>query len=153
LRPDFCEPEFPGRVLVTTLLDLLVKIHNHIVVDKLSTAFAALSDPTRRHIVDRLTRGPATVAELTEPFSVSQQAISKHLAYLERARLIQREKIGRENFCTLNPLVLRDVASWAERYRRFWEESYERLDMLLEEMKPKEKSARGRRHRKKERSE
>ena len=109
------------------------------VVDKLSTTFAALSDPTRRHIIDRLTIGPASVRELTEPFSISQQAISKHLAYLERARLIKKKKEGREQVCTLNPRVIRDVAAWAEGYRRYWEQNYERLDALLEELKETER--------------
>jgi DNA-binding transcriptional ArsR family regulator len=104
-------------------------------VDLLSTTFSALSNPTRRSVVDRLTRGPATVNELAEPFSMSQQAISKHLAYLERARLIKKRREGRQHFCSLNPGAIREVAIWAESYRRFWEESYERLDALLEEMK------------------
>lgn len=110
-------------------------IYNHIVVDPLSTTFSALSDPTRRSVVERLTRGPATVNELAEPFSMSQQAISKHLAYLERARLIKKRRQGRQHFCSLNPGAIRQVAIWAESYRRFWEESYERLDTLLEEIK------------------
>ena len=120
-------------------LDFSIQIHNNMVVDKLSTTFAALSDPTRRHIIDRLTIGPASVRELTEPFSISQQAISKHLAYLERARLIKKKKEGREQVCTLNPRVIRDVAAWAEGYRRYWEQNYERLDALLEELKETER--------------
>jgi DNA-binding transcriptional ArsR family regulator len=104
-------------------------------VDRLSATFAALSDPTRRRIVVRLTRGPASVNELAEPFAISQQAISKHLAYLERARLIQKRRQGRQHFCALIPGTIREVAIWAEGYRRFWAESHERLDALLEEMK------------------
>lgn len=110
------------------------QIHNNLVVDTLSTVFAALSDPTRRRIVDQLTRGQASVNELAAPFAISQQAISKHIAYLERARLIEKRREGREHFCTLNPRVIRDVALWAESYRRFWEESYERLETLLGEL-------------------
>jgi DNA-binding transcriptional ArsR family regulator len=110
-------------------------IHNHIVVDHLSATFAALSDPTRRLIVNRLTGGPATVHELAAPFSISQQAISKHLAYLKNARLIERQRDGRQNFCALNPDAIREVAEWAEGYRRFWEKNFQRLDVLLEEMK------------------
>ncbi len=110
-------------------------MHNHIVVDYLSATFAALSDPTRRSIVDRLTAGPATVTELAEPFSISQQAISKHLAYLESARLIERQRDGRQNFCALKSATLREVAEWAEGYRRVWEANFRRLDALLAEMK------------------
>ena len=105
------------------------------VVDSLSLAFAALSDPTRRSIVDRLTAGPATVNQLAAPFTISQQAISKHLAYLETARLIQRRRAGRQNFCALKPDVIRQVAKWAEGYREVWERNFQRLDVLLEEMK------------------
>lgn len=105
------------------------------VVDHLSATFAALSDPTRRLIVNRLTDGPATVHELAAPFSISQQAISKHLAYLKNARLIERQRDGRQNFCALNPDAIREVAEWAEGYRRFWEKNFQRLDVLLEEMK------------------
>lgn len=105
------------------------------VVDKLSTTFAALSDPTRRHILNRLMRGPASVHELTRPFSISQQAISKHLAYLERAKLIEKNRIGREHVCALKPAAIKDVAKWASQYQRFWDENYKRLDKLLVELK------------------
>jgi DNA-binding transcriptional ArsR family regulator len=105
------------------------------VVDKLGTTFAALSDPTRRWIVDRLTSGPATVTELAAPFDISQQAVSKHLAYLENAHLIERLRDGRRNFCALRPDAIREVAQWAQGYRRFWEKNFQRLDVLLEEMK------------------
>jgi DNA-binding transcriptional ArsR family regulator len=104
-------------------------------VDKLSTTFAALAVPTRRQIVARLIRGPATVNELARPFSISQQAVSKHLAYLERARLIQKRKNGRQHFCVLNPDAIRKVAIWAENYRQFWEKRFQRLDALLDELK------------------
>ena len=109
------------------------------VVDKLSETFAALSDPTRRRIVDRLCRGPASVNEIAEPFAISQQAISKHLAYLERAQIIEKHQDGRQHFCSLKPHTLREVSDWAETYRQFWEENYERLDRLLSEMKNKKK--------------
>jgi DNA-binding transcriptional ArsR family regulator len=114
------------------------------VVDNLSSAFAALSDPTRRTILHRLARGPATVNELAKPFEISQQAISKHVAYLERARLIEKRRRGREHLCALRPNAIKRVAEWADGYRRFWSESFERLDTLLAEMKEKE-SRRGRR--------
>jgi len=109
-------------------------------VDYLSATFAALSDPTRRAIVDRLTAGPATVMELAGPFSISQQAISKHLAYLENAHLIERQRDGRQNFCALKPGTIREVANWAEGYRRVWEANFQRLDALLAEMKSQKRS-------------
>lgn len=112
------------------------------VVDTLSPTFAALSDPTRRLIVDRLTRGPAPVSELARPFAMSQQAISKHVAYLERAHLIQKRRAGRQHLCALNPHALRAVALWAESYRRVWEKNFQRLDALLEEMKTAKKQGR-----------
>ena len=80
-----------------------------------------MSYPTRRLIVDRLTRGPATVNELAEPFSISQQAVSKHLAYLERARLIEKRREGRQQSCALTPDAIREVADWAEGYDRLAE--------------------------------
>ena len=113
-------------------------IHNHIVVDSLSTTLAAVCDPTRRSILHRLTAGPATVGELAKPFGISQQAVSKHLAYLERAGLIEKRRSGRSGVCTLNPGPLRKVAAWTEEYRRFWDESHDRLDSYLEELKAKE---------------
>jgi DNA-binding transcriptional ArsR family regulator len=106
-----------------------------VVVDTLDATFAALSDPTRRRIVDRLTRGPAPISELAKPFAMSQQAVSKHVAYLEHAHLIEKRRAGRQHLCALNPNALREVAQWAEGYRRFWAESFRRLDTLLEEMK------------------
>lgn len=103
------------------------------VVDTLSSAFAALSDPTRRMILDRLMRGPATVNELAKPHKMTQQAVSKHVAYLERARLVAKKRRGREHVCSLRPSAIRQVADWANAYRCLWEESLERLDHLLRE--------------------
>ena len=105
--------------------------HNHLVVDTLSVTLAALSDPTRRAILARLTMGPAAVVELCEPFGVSQQAISKHLAYLERANLVRTRRVGRRQIRELNPAPLREVAEWTEDYRRFWEGAFNRLGNLL----------------------
>jgi DNA-binding transcriptional ArsR family regulator len=116
-------------------LDFVSVIYNHTVVDYLSATFAALSVPTRRRIIDRLTRGPATVNELAGPFSISQQAISKHLAYLERARLIKKQKKGRQHLCVLKPAAIRKVSDWSENYRALWEKRFRRLDTLLDEMK------------------
>jgi DNA-binding transcriptional ArsR family regulator len=113
-------------------------IHNHMVVDSLSTTFMALSDPTRRAILGRLAHGPASVRELTVPFAMSQQAISKHLAYLERARLIDKQRQGRHHLCMLNPAPFSDVTSWVEECREFWAQSFGRLDAVLEEMKQEE---------------
>jgi DNA-binding transcriptional ArsR family regulator len=119
-------------------------MHNHMVVDNLSPAFAALSDPTRRAILARLMQGPSTVSELAEPFAISQQAISKHLAYLANAKLILKERRGREHLCTLEPRAIKPVADWADNYRKFWEASYQRLDVVLENMKAREGRSLGR---------
>ena len=78
--------------------------------------------------------------ELAAPFSISQQAISKHLAYLENARLIERQRDGRQNFCALKPDTIREVADWAAGYRRIWQANFQRLDALLAEMKSQKQS-------------
>jgi DNA-binding transcriptional ArsR family regulator len=116
-------------------VDIDPDIHNHMVVDSLSATLAALSDPTRRAILNRLARREASVSELAEPFRISQQAISKHLTYLQRARLIRKRREGRQHFCSLNPAPFDEVEHWIEHCRRFWTESFERLDKVLEEMK------------------
>ena len=110
-------------------------IHNHMVVDKLGTTFAALSDPTRRAMVERLSRGPVSVHGLTEPFALSQQMISKHVACLVRARIVIKTKRGRESVCTLRPEAIKKVSDWAAYYRRFWEESFDKLDVVVQQMK------------------
>ena len=104
-------------------------------MDKLGTAFAALSDPTRRAMVERLSRGPASVHRLTEPFALSQQMISKHIACLVRARIVSKTKRGRESVCTLRPEAIKTVSDWAVHYRRFWEESFDKLDVVVNDMK------------------
>lgn len=101
------------------------------VVDSLSLTLAALSNPTRRAILARLTAGPASVTELSA-FGVSQQAISKHLAYLERANLVQTQRDGRQQIRELNPAPIREVAEWAEEYRRYWQGAFSRLGDLLD---------------------
>jgi DNA-binding transcriptional ArsR family regulator len=108
------------------------------VVDWLGTTFAALSDPTRRAMVERLSRGPASVHGLTEPFALSQQMISKHIAYLVRARLVTKTKRGRESICTLRPQAIKTVSDWAISYRQFWEESFDKLDEVVKRMKKEE---------------
>src|SRR5467141_228697 len=91
------------------------------VVDKLDTTFAALSDPTRRAVIERLSHGPASVHGLTEPFALSQQMISKHIACLVRARIVIKTKRGRESICTLRPEAIKTVSDWAISYRQFWD--------------------------------
>jgi DNA-binding transcriptional ArsR family regulator len=108
------------------------------VVDRLDTTFAALSDPTRRAMVERLSHGPASVHRLTEPFALSQQMISKHIAYLVRARIVTKKKRGRESICTLRPQAIKAVSDWAISYRQFWEESFDKLDVVLNRMKKEE---------------
>jgi DNA-binding transcriptional ArsR family regulator len=108
------------------------------VVDRLSTTFAALSDPTRRAMVQRLARGPASVHGLMEPFALSQQMISKHVAYLVRARIVVKKKCGRESVCTLRPEAIKTVSDWAISYRQFWEESFDKLDAVVKQMKKEE---------------
>jgi DNA-binding transcriptional ArsR family regulator len=108
------------------------------VVDKLGTTFAALSDPTRRAMIERLSHGPASVHGLTEPFALSQQMISKHIAYLVRARIVIKTKRGRESVCRLRPEAIKTVRDWAFSYRRFWEESFDKLDVVVNQMKKEE---------------
>ncbi len=104
----------------------------------MSTTFAALSDPTRRGLIERLSQGPASVHGLTDRFALSQQMISKHIAYLVRARIVIKTKQGRESVCTLRPEAIKTVSDWASSYRRFWEESFDKLDVVVNEMKKKE---------------
>jgi DNA-binding transcriptional ArsR family regulator len=107
--------------------------------DQLDRTFAALADPTRRAILARLAGGEATVTELAEPFDISLPAVSKHLKVLERAGLIARGRERQWRPARLEAAPLREVAEWAERYRRFWEESYNRLDEYLEELQGRRK--------------
>ena len=105
------------------------------VVDQLGQTFAALSDPTRRGMIERLSQGPASVHGLTESFAVSQQMISKHIACLVRARIVIKKKRGRESVCTLRPEAIKKVSDWAAYYRRFWEESFDKLELVVNQMK------------------
>ena len=102
--------------------------------DRLDRTFAALSDPTRRAILGRLAAGEASVTELAEPFDMSMPAVSKHLKVLERAGLIVRGRQRQWRPARLEAEPLKEVADWTERYRRFWEERYDRLDDYLEEL-------------------
>ncbi len=105
----------------------------------LSVTFGALADPTRRAILARLASGEATVSELAEPFEVSGPAISKHLKVLERAGLISRGREAQWRPCRLVGAPLKDAADWLEEYRRFWEDSFDRLDDYLRELQAKDK--------------
>ena len=107
----------------------------HAPADQLNATFAALADPTRRAILARLAAGEATVKELSAPFAMSGPAVSKHLRVLERAGLITRGRDAQWRPCRLEAAPLREVAEWAEEYRRFWDASYERLDDYLQNLK------------------
>jgi DNA-binding transcriptional ArsR family regulator len=102
--------------------------------DSLSATLAALADPTRRAILARLAQGEASVNELSAPFSISQPAISKHLKVLEQAGLISRGRVAQSRPCRLEAAPLRDLAGWLETYRRFWDQSFDRLDAYLKEL-------------------
>ena len=128
-----------------TLLTKRGPLHNLLVMQppgygnlsdgRLDATFAALADPTRRAILARLASGEASVRELTEPFAMSQAAISKHLKVLERAGLISRAQDAQRRPRRLEAAPLAEADEWLERYRQFWEDSYGRLDALLAEMK------------------
>jgi DNA-binding transcriptional ArsR family regulator len=105
---------------------------NEMPTDQLTTTFAALADPTRRAILARLSKGEATVNELAQPFPVSVQAISKHLKVLERAGLITRARSAQLRPSRLQGAPLEEAAEWLERYRRFWQVGFDRLDERLQ---------------------
>ena len=107
--------------------------------DPLSTTFAALADPTRRAILARLCTGEASVTELAEPFEMSLPAVSKHLKVLERAGLIARGRQAQWRPCRLEAGPLKEAADWLEHYRRFWEESFDRLEDYLRELQATER--------------
>jgi DNA-binding transcriptional ArsR family regulator len=106
--------------------------------DRLSTTFSALADPTRRAILARLVSGEVSVTELAEPFAMSLPAVSKHLKVLERAGLITRSREAQWRPCRLDAGPLKDAADWLEHYRCFWEESFDRLDDYLGELRGSE---------------
>jgi DNA-binding transcriptional ArsR family regulator len=106
---------------------------------QLDSTFAALADPTRRAILARLASGEASVTQLAEPFDMSMPAISKHLKVLEHAGLIARSREAQWRPCRLETARLKDVSEWVEHYRRFWEQSFDRLDQYLREVQKKEK--------------
>lgn len=112
--------------------------------DNLSSTFSALSDPTRRAILARLSQGDLSVKELAEPFSITAPSMTKHLKVLERAGLIRRSRIAQRRPCHLESAPLREVAEWVEQYRSSWERRMNQLDQYLEELEAKggEKHAR-----------
>ena len=107
--------------------------------DRLSIKFAALADPTRRAILARLALGETSVTDLAEPFDMSMPAVSKHLKVLEHAGLISRSREAQWRPCRIEAQALKDVDDWLERYRQFWEESFDRLDTYLKEIQAKER--------------
>jgi DNA-binding transcriptional ArsR family regulator len=111
--------------------------------DRLSQTFAALADPTRRAILGRLSSGECSVKELAEPFDMSLPAISKHLKVLEKAGLISKSKEAQWRPCRLEAAPLKDATAWLEYYRRFWDESFDRLDEYLNQLQQKERTNAG----------
>ena len=103
-------------------------------IDPLSLTFSALADPTRRLMLERLARGPATVTELAEPFTLSMPTISKHLKVLEHAGLIERGREAQWRPAQLNPEPLKDASEWLERYRENWEENFDRLEEYIRKL-------------------
>ena len=110
--------------------------------DQLSTTFAALADPTRRAILARLVTGECSVTDLAEPFEMSLPAVSKHLKVLERAGLVSRGRERQWRPARLRVTPLKEVAEWTDRYRRFWDERYDRLDEYLDELQGRGSSTR-----------
>ena len=119
--------------------------------ERLDATFAALADPTRRAILARLASGEASVTELAEPFAMSQPALSKHLKVLERAGLISRSRDAQRRPRRLDAKPLAEVTEWLEAYRRFWEQSFQRLDAVLDELKAQKKGERSKRKRRQQR--
>lgn len=109
-------------------------------IDSLNTTFAALADPTRRAILARLSTGEKSVTELAEPFAMTLPAVSKHLKVLERAGLISRRREAQWRPVRLEAERLKEAAEWLENYRRFWDESFDRLDAYLQELQAKEEN-------------
>ena len=108
--------------------------------DPLSVTFAALADPTRRAILARLSSGEASVKELAEPFAMTLPAVTKHLKVLQRAGLITQGRKAQWRPCRLEAGPLREVSDWVAQYRRFWDESFDRLDEYLKELQEREKA-------------
>jgi DNA-binding transcriptional ArsR family regulator len=137
----------PRRLVYLTIWLCNEQLDKSMANDQLSATFAALADPTRRAILARLVSGEASVTELAEPFEMSLPAISKHLRVLEQAGLIARGREAQWRPCRLEAGPLKEVAKWVEHYRRFWDQSFNRLDDYLGELKNKEQKH-GRKQRK-----
>jgi DNA-binding transcriptional ArsR family regulator len=106
--------------------------------DQLSVTFSALADPTRRAILARLSKGEASVNDLASPFAMSLPAVSKHLKVLEKAGLILRGRDAQWRPCKLNAVPMKQATNWLEEYRKYWEESFDRLEAYLEELQHQE---------------
>jgi DNA-binding transcriptional ArsR family regulator len=115
-------------------------------LDQLSVTLAAIADPTRRAILERLAEGEATVGELAEPFEMSLPAISKHLKVLEQAGLIERGRDAQWRPCRIAAGPLKEVADWVGRYRNHWEESFDRLNAYLRELQNRESKTKEKKH-------
>ena len=113
---------------------------NKIENDSLSVTFAALADPTRRSMLERLAKGPATVSELAEPFTISLPAVSKHLKVLEQAGLIERGREAQWRPAQLKAEPLREVSQWLEHYRIYWEKNFDRLEEYLRKLQEEQGS-------------
>src|SRR5215218_10438664 len=107
---------------------------------RLDVSFAALSDATRRGVLERLGRGDASISDLAETFHMTLTGMRKHVGVLERADLVTTEKVGRVRTCKLGPRGLEDETSWIERYRQLWDTRFDELDNVVEELKRKEKA-------------
>jgi DNA-binding transcriptional ArsR family regulator len=117
---------------------LIKQLGEYVATDTLSTTFAALADPTRRAILERLSSGEATVNELAEPFPISLQAVSKHLRVLERAGLVERRRTAQRRPSQLRAAPMKEAVDWLQAYSRFWAGSFDRLEQRL---RPKERRA------------
>ena len=106
-------------------------------METLSTTLLAISDPTRRAILDRLARGPARITDIAEPFPMSFAAVSKHVKVLEHAGLVRRTRQGREHTLELDAAPLREIATWAARYEQYWTERLDRLEAYFKNRSPK----------------
>jgi DNA-binding transcriptional ArsR family regulator len=134
---------------LTRLLTFCIKPSGYLTgwyMANLDTAFAALADPTRRAILARLALGETSVMELAKPFAMSLPAVSKHLKVLERAGLITRGREAQFRPCRIEPKALKDIDDWLEHYRRFFEESLDRLDAYLKVLQAKSPKAKDRKH-------
>lgn len=107
--------------------------------DSLSTTFAALADPTRRAILASLSKGEKTVTEIAKPFNMTMPAITKHLKVLENAKLIERSRDAQYRPCRLQPMPLKEVDKWIGKYRKLWEERFDRLDEYVKQIQNKRK--------------